>query len=492
MNKYFIFKLLRKILAIFFFIIYLFIFLEVINLFFMAKLQFIPSILSLIKNLSLISFIFIFSILLINIIFGRIYCSILCPFGFFQELFLIKSKFSFKKDNFILLTFIIILFLISLFYFNVFIGFLDPYSIFGKFVTIIIKPIIIEILNFFHNFLPFIPHFSTYNISLPIIIVTGLIFLFLFLFSIKFGKTFCNFLCPVGIIFRPFSKYSLLNLKIDEKKCIKCNLCTNNCPALCIDLKNTKLDYSRCFLCLECFKCPTNAINFSMSEENIISKRLFISSGKKFIISFIGLFLIRNKLFSLIKEKNISFERILATPPGSISLKHLKEKCTSCLLCVSNCPTRVIRPSFLEHGIDGIFMPVMDYPSSYCLYECTKCGEVCPTKAIKHFTFEEKKQIQIGRAKLIKEKCIVYKNKTDCGACSEVCPTKAVFMVNYENNLLAPEMEQKYCVGCGSCENACPAKPEKAIYVEGNIVHKKAILRRSIETIEEEQKDFPF
>jgi ferredoxin len=154
-------------------------------------------------------------------------------------------------------------------------------------------------------------------------------------------------------------------------------------------------------------------------------------------------------------------------PPGAISFDHLREKCISCHLCVSKCPSHVIKPAFLEYGLGGIMQPKLYFDHGFCNYDCTICGEVCPTGAIQPLTIEEKNHTQMGQVQFILENCIVYYDETSCGACSEHCPTQAVHMVPYKGVLTIPEIDQNICVGCGACEHACPAIPFKAIYVEG-------------------------
>ncbi len=142
----------------------------------------------------------------------------------------------------------------------------------------------------------------------------------------------------------------------------------------------------------------------------------------------------------------------------------------------------------------------MDYSTSFCNYECTACAEVCPTGAILPIQVENKKLIQLGKAKFIKENCVVFTENTDCGACSEHCPTKAVRMIPYipennpKKNLHLPEVRDEYCTGCGACEHACPTKPYKSIYVEGNPVHltAKKPPEEKIEQKIDYREDFPF
>jgi ferredoxin len=121
------------------------------------------------------------------------------------------------------------------------------------------------------------------------------------------------------------------------------------------------------------------------------------------------------------------------------------------------------------------------------------CTTVCPSGALLPLTLPEKKEVQMGRARFMKDDCIVITKKTDCGACSEHCPTKAVQMVKTDG-LFLPKMTEELCVGCGACEHACPVKPNKAIFVEASTVHGKA--KKPVQKVIEEKKeipvDFPF
>jgi ferredoxin len=136
----------------------------------------------------------------------------------------------------------------------------------------------------------------------------------------------------------------------------------------------------------------------------------------------------------------------------------------------------------------------MNYPDSFCDYECIICGQICPTGAILPLSPEEKKITQIGRVDLLKDKCVVYVNHQNCGACVEVCPTRTITFID-KGNILYPEVDNQYCIGCGACSKACPTNP-KSIVVRTNTVHKKAVRQATTGSPVRQKnatpKEFPF
>ncbi|HEX3024228.1 MAG TPA: 4Fe-4S dicluster domain-containing protein, partial [Chitinophagaceae bacterium] len=180
------------------------------------------------------------------------------------------------------------------------------------------------------------------------------------------------------------------------------------------------------------------------------------------------------------------------TPPGSVDVKRFNDSCTACQLCVSKCPSQVLQPTFTAYGIIGMMQPAMSFKQGYCNYHCIACSEICPTKAIVKISRKEKKTLQIGQVKFVKENCVVVTDGTNCGACSEHCPTQAVSMQPYKGDLNIPTINNELCVGCGGCEYICPVRPYRAIYVEGNPVHLQAKVTEDKETKKIKVDDFGF
>lgn len=477
-------------------------------------LQFIPSILKFLSIGGIAAAGFIF-VLILTLLFGRIYCSSVCPLGILQDMVTYlrkkigKVKFSFTqpftKTRYIILVVSILIFLFgSVFAINI----LDPYSNFGRILANLIRPIAIGINNTAAFTLESFNTYWIYPVELKGIHVFSVLFslgvlILVVWMSFKYGRLYCNTICPVGTLLGFFSKYSLFQIVIDEPNCKGCGVCEKVCKSNCIDTESTYIDFSRCVGCFNCFTvCPTAGIEYKFRYGNDkkiekkfdIEKRDFLIKSAVYLIGANTVMQAQQKIL-VYKENTIPVIREYAvSPPGSYSIKNFTDKCTACHLCVTACPTHVLQPSFLEYGILGIMQPRMDFITGFCNYDCVICSDVCPTGAILKQKSDDKKLIQLGIAKFIRDNCIVYTQGTDCGACAEHCPTKAVRMVlDPEVNKNAPIVNEEICIGCGACEYACPTIPYKAIYVKSNPLHQIAQkpVQEKLDEVDLEE-DFPF
>ncbi|MDQ7818203.1 MAG: 4Fe-4S binding protein [Melioribacteraceae bacterium] len=461
--------------------------------------QFVPSLIKSITLFSLITTGFIL-VLILTSLFGRVYCSTICPLGFFQDMINFisgkikkkKRRFIFKKEQKILRwTLFAIPVIIFLLGSSFGISLLEPYSIYGRIAGNFFRPVLIggnnlvsSILESYKIYWAFPYEIHAFN-PVPFAI-TALFFGLVFYLSFTKGRLFCNTVCPVGTFLGFISKYSFYKIRIEKDDCLNCGICAKDCKANCINSDEMSVDMSRCVGCFNCVQsCPTEGIKYQFAlpfkkESNPVfdeSKRNFLVATGIYLASFSTLIGQVKKKIVAKKESTVPvFRQNAISPPGSTSIKRFNSRCTACHLCVSACPTQVLQPSFLEYGFLGMLQPRLDNYAGFCNFECKICSDVCPTGAILPLKIEEKKLVQLGKAKFVKENCIVETEKTDCGACSEHCPTKAVHMIPFQGKLLIPEVREEYCIGCGACEYACPTKPYKSIYIEGNVIHQVAKL----------------
>jgi ferredoxin len=392
----------------------------------------------------------------------------------------------------------------SVFFLNI----LDPYSIFGKITSNVIRPIYYSINNVGVYFLEKFEIYTLYRVEVKSFNFYSMGFSLAFLglvgfLSYKHGRLYCNTICPVGTALGLTSKLSLFKIQLNHSLCTSCGVCGANCKSGCIDTLAKTVDFSRCVGCFNCLTvCSSNGVTYKSSFQKapkIIADTKKENNRRKFFadsaVMTVGVLSLANKVFGEeLKDGMIPVvKNFPVTPPGSKSIEHFNNFCTACHLCVSVCPTHVLQPSVTEYGLMGLFQPRMDYFASFCNFECVICSEVCPTGAIELINLVEKKTIQLGKTNFIKENCVVYTKETACGACSEHCPTKAVNMVFYKDKLTIPEVKQEICVGCGACEYACPTTP-KSIYVDGNPIHlvaEKPKVEESLREVDPEE-DFPF
>lgn len=460
---------------------------------FLAQLQFIPALLAV--NLIILAF-----LVVLTLLFGRVYCSSICPMGIYQDIvawlskrFTKKKKYHFSKAKTVLRWSVLGVTLISfLAGFTFLTGLLDPYGAYGRIATHIFRPAYLAGNNLLAAIFTSFDNYTFYRVSIYALGISSTLIALAMLLVIgilawRNGRTWCNTICPVGTTLGLLSKYSLFKVTFDDEKCNSCGLCSMKCKASCIDSKNKKIDHSRCVTCFNCIEsCNRDAMKYRMvlpgkksqtkqepafsyvkeDQPSDPSKRRFLSAT--LVTGLAAGKLLAQEVTHGVSDKMELKRKTPIAPPGALSFEHLREKCISCHLCVSKCPSHVIKPSFLEYGVGGMMQPKLYFDHGFCNYDCTVCGEVCPTGAILPLTKEEKHHTQMGQVQFIINNCIVYYDETSCGACSEHCPTQAVHMVPYKGSLTIPEIDQSICVGCGGCEYVCPAIPYKAIYVEGN------------------------
>ncbi|PLX15283.1 MAG: hypothetical protein C0597_09045 [Marinilabiliales bacterium] len=479
--------------------------------------QFIPSLLTF-KNFIALSGIGFIIIILLNLLFGRVYCSFLCPLGIFMDVIsyfskkikkIKRYKYLYQKPfNWIRYSFLGIFIMAFLLELTFIVSLLDPYSIFGRVSSGVFRPILIKGNNFIVSVFQNFGAYSIFHVDLkpaPMLVLFVSLFFLILIVTLAFtkGRLYCNTVCPVGTFLGFLSRISVFKISIKKDTCTSCKLCERVCKASCISIPDQKVDFDRCINCYNCLTvCPEASIEYKyISAMNSFKKgnslKNDVNPNRRQFLGILALIFISKKLRSQRKVVQntaiIPAERTVPiSPPGSLSIDDFNDSCTACHLCISACPTQVLQPAFTDYGLIGFMKAVMDNHAGFCNYECVKCAEVCPTGAIQLFDLEDKKRIQMGKVKFEKGNCIVETEGTDCGACAEHCPTKAVRMVPYKNNLVIPEVDDKICVGCGACEYACPTTPYRAIYVQGNAVHLTADKPKQTEQQKEIEEDFPF
>jgi len=466
----------------------------------LAKIQFWPALLAL--NVGVIV-----ALVLLTLVFGRVYCSVICPLGVMQDIISWlhgrrkKNRFRYSAEHRWLRYGFLVLFLVS---FALGVGslmaLLEPYSSYGRMAQNLLQPLWALCNN---GLAAVAAHFGSYAFysvdvwikSVPTFLIAIVSLLVIAHLAWHHGRTYCNSVCPVGTILSFLARFSWMKVHIREDKCITCGLCARNCKASCIDFKHHKIDYSRCVVCGDCIpKCHEGALVYSRKSKsfkvvkdfkgsNHLPQETLDPSRRHFLL---GLAVASTAAATAQQKKKVDgglaqIEDKIApkrttplTPPGSLSAQNMARHCTGCQLCVSQCPNNVLRPST---GLTTMMQPVMSYERGYCRPECVRCSQVCPTGAIKPITREQKTTVQVGHAVWIKKNCVPLTDDKECGNCARHCPAGAITMIpsdaNDDSSPMIPSVNEARCIGCGACEYVCPARPFSAIYVEGHEQHRE-------------------
>ena len=445
----------------------------------LQKIQFGPALLSL-------SIVTLVCLIAATLLLGRLYCSVVCPLGIFQDFFNWLSKKFDKKKKFEykpekpwlrwgVLAVLVIAWICG---FTFLVGLVEPYSAYGRMADELFRPVYLFGNNLLASISEMLGNYRFFKVAISLQSITTFVVAILTLlvighFSYHYGRTWCNTICPVGTLLGFFSRFSLLRIRIDQDKCNHCLACQRKCKAYCIDSKNQTIDYSRCVDCFDCIDaCKQKALYFGpVKNRKPVSQNKPADTIDESKRQFLKSSLVIAALAPAALEAKVTGkkdERVPMSPPGSISHKNLLQHCTACHLCVSKCPSHVLKPAGLEYGIGGLMQPVMKFDDHYCSPGCNICSQVCPTGAIRPITVEEKRHIQPGRVVFNVNICVVNVNRTSCGACAEHCAVQALHMVPFEGGLTIPQASPELCIGCGGCEQICPVK---AVHIEGNPVH---------------------
>lgn len=225
-------------------------------------------------------------LVILTLLFGRIYCSVLCPLGIFQDIILffnkrriLKNKALRKKQraqqyeapkNKLRYGILLLALVTAALGSTALLIFLDPYSIYTRFSRSILHPVgmainngLAHIFNSFDNYT-----FASEDNSLPewaAFVVSAITMTAVVVITLKKDRLWCNAICPVGTLLGLLSRFAIFRVKIDRQKCVSCKKCAQECKSHAINIQNYSIDYSRCVACFNCIdSCDKQtAITFS-------------------------------------------------------------------------------------------------------------------------------------------------------------------------------------------------------------------------------------
>lgn len=462
-----------------------------------ARVQFLPALIA--GNVIIVA-----ALVALTLIFGRVYCSVICPMGVMQDVISWlsgrrkgkKFRFTYSCELRVLRLSVLGLFIVAIVAgIGSFVALLAPYSSYGRIVSNLFEPLYLWCNNLLALIAEHYDSYAFYSVDvwmrgISTFAVAALTFVVIGWLAWRNGRTYCNTVCPVGTVLGYLSKFALFRLTINTDKCVSCGVCSRKCKASCIDGKHHAIDYSRCVTCFDCIgACTHDAISYrfrfplpAKAPHTESKTATGVNSGRRTFLSLTVLTAVTAAIeaqekkvdggLAVIEDKKAPKRKTQIVPAGALSLKHMAQHCTGCQLCVTVCPNQVLRPST---KLTTMMQPVMSFERGACEPWCVKCSEVCPAGAITPITKEEKSSTQIGIAVWEPKNCIPLTDGVECGNCARHCPAGAIIMVpnipGDPDAIAIPAINPERCIGCGTCELLCPARPFSAIHVEGLEIH---------------------
>jgi len=440
-------------------------------------------------------------VLVLTILFGRVFCGFICPLGTLHHL-VSYSRPKLKggrlvaanriKDSRKIKYFILVLLLVSAFFGVNFSGVMDPMSFFFRSLSLAVLPGlgtgIKELFDFLArtdikalNLLSYTaevfvsPVFGYGYQAFKTGWLIGLLFLVITFLNRIRPRFWCRALCPLGALLGICARFSIFGLEKDAGRCTQCNRCTRTCAGAAEPIPGESWQKSECLMCLNCHAtCPEKAVVFKMrsplgDQGTDMGKRAFLGG----LTAGVAL-----PFFSRLDGQiHTTPNAELIRPPGAVQEKQFLSLCQRCGLCMKACPTNVINPALSEGGLGGFWTPNLIMTQGYCEYTCTLCGSVCPTGAIADITTKQKIEtpVRIGSAYFDRGRCLPWSGNGPCIVCEEHCPTSPKAIYFYEDivngpdggqiKVKLPQVDLKRCVGCGICENKCVVKGKPAVRV---------------------------
>ena len=427
--------------------------------------QFGPGLLSLSSAFFVDTLAAVVLIAVATFLFGRIYCSVLCPLGILQDgiAFLaqrIKGK-AYRRYRFMDTrpvkygVFLCVLILGAAGMMLPLIALL-PSSNFFTFVSNVI-------LRFFCTTDPDVGTPSYYCVNPPAEAFCFSLGVFLIVAALAAwrGRIYCNTLCPVGAVLSLIGRKPLYRIALSQDMCVCCGMCEAACKGGAIDSKKKSVLAENCVMCFNCIPaCKRGGVKLEFRPKDApkfsLSRRHFIGAAGG-VVAGAGVAVIARKLEKALPPQSCHAP---AMPPGAGNSKRFHEKCVGCGICIRECEGRVLAPSIGQYGLSGFMQPVMDYSHGACVYTCNRCSNVCPAGALLPLTLEVKQTTRVGLASVDAKTCV------GCGICVSKCPAFAIEIVSGADGRKAV-VSADYCIGCGVCEDVCPLPDAPAIQVSG-------------------------
>jgi MauM/NapG family ferredoxin protein len=319
---------------------------------------------------------------------------------------------------------------------------------------------------------------SVLDISHPAFAHAGVIgWIFLLILAGVFAQRrfWCRYLCPLGALLGLVARFAWYRREV--RGCRDgCAACRHACRTNAIAGDGTYRP-AECVVCFDCLtECAGQTARFAYRLPRFPGRAAASAepggiSRAQFLLLTGGAVALTARQSAAAVWRDAERRARVLRPPGALPEAEFVQRCVRCGNCMKVCLTNVLQPALLESGFEGIWTPYLAPAVAYCEYQCTLCGRVCPTGAIRPLTLEQKKQTKLGMAVIHKDICKPWATDRQCLVCEEHCPvaSKAIKIIEQRNErgrlMRRPVIDAALCVGCAICENKCPVRPQRAVTV---------------------------
>ena len=291
----------------------------------------------------------------------------------------------------------------------------------------------------------------------PLAFLSLVLLMGIFALEASESRAWCRRLCPLGTLLALLGRLSPFK-RIPKRLCADCNACRELCPSA---FDRDILQQDACIRCQSCVSgCQQGRARFSWGMPTL--EREFLPSRRVLLGGIVSGF----ALARLFRFRVPEAQARLLRPPGVRDEREFLAKCVRCGECLKVCLRSALYPAALQAGAEGLYTPMVVPRLGYCEYNCTLCGQVCPTGAIPKLAVADKRRAVIGKAVFDKNHCLPFASQTPCIVCEEHCPIPGK-AIRYQTvtetrpdgrrvTLKKPYIVPELCNGCGICENVCP------------------------------------
>lgn len=298
------------------------------------------------------------SLIVITLLFGRVFCGWACPLGTLNNMVgsLRSRPGRHHRVHWYRVKYLILTFLLASSVFGMQLaGIADPLSLLIRSLSISISPLFNYGVHALFDGVYVLDIKPLSSLSEPLYALlkktllafqqpyfrqatlTGSLFVLILGLNLKENRFWCRYLCPLGALLGLLSRFSLLKRSVSEG-CTSCGACDSVCQGNAAPHEKEAWKDSECFYCWSCDDiCPQNAVRFGFSGRK---KAAAMDLGRRRVLTSVAAGVVAVPLLRADSYTKPEYaDPLLIRPPGSRKEKEFLSRCVKCGECMKVCIT---------------------------------------------------------------------------------------------------------------------------------------------------------